>query len=82
MRINKLMLFGAVLVAIMFAGSSFAADAAKPSDKAAAGTEKAPEVKKIPKTEHEKLYPKGHGEPIPGKRCYYDEKEGVYFCAY
>lgn len=82
MRINKLMLFGAVLVAMMFAGTSFADNHGKAAEKPAAGAEKAPEVKKIPKTEHEKLYPKGHGEPIPGKRCYYDEKEGAFFCGY
>lgn len=82
MRINKLMFFGAVLAAMMFAGSSFAADAAKPADKAPTAAEQRMEHKKMMKEEHEKMYPQGHPEPIQGKKCYYDEKEGAYFCAY
>jgi hypothetical protein len=39
----------------------------------------APVYKMVPKAAHEKAYPKGHDKGIP---CFYDEEEGVYFCAH
>ena len=36
--------------------------------------------KRIPKDEHVKLFHDGHD--TPGKGCYFDEVEAVYFCSY
>ena len=82
MRINKLMSFGAILATLLFAGLVFAAGHEKPAEEAATKAQQSQDVKKVPKAEHEKAYPYGHGDPLPGKRCMFDEKEAIYICNY
>lgn len=43
-----------------------------------------PVYHRMPKAEHERMFPEGHGrgEHRPGYLCSFNEKENVYYCAH
>lgn len=85
MRINKLMVLGVVLGAMMLTGISFAAEETKGAKPEAGAQQKEMLYKAVPKAQHDKMYPSQHQTEQGGmtpQRCYYSEKDNMYFCSY
>jgi len=63
----------ALMMSFMVASAGFAGDKMKSNT---------PDYKAVPKAMHEKVFPEGHPATEQWlNHCYYDEKDGVYFCS-
>ncbi len=77
MRKNLLLAAGAVL----FLSTAMITGYTQAASQPAVTTNQGNLFKKIPRAEHEKMFPNGHKE-MKGKECIFDKEIDAYFCQY